>query len=144
MIRSFFKAIFKRKQPNKKGDELPDFVWSLVGNIVDEHEYGEDKEIRKGSKHFQPGAKVYCIPEFGGMAHESITVIGVPRKSRKHIKIILPTRLIENWRVKKVYHPHVLKLLDEHWRWSDTEFSRKDALIYAEGFTKYPRNKKQS
>ena len=142
MISSLLDLIFGRKQSNKEDEEYPTFIWSLIGNIVDKHEYGEDKEIRRGSKHFSPGAKVYCIPEFGGMAHENITVIGIPRRSRKHIKVILPTRLIENWRVKKVYHLHVLKLLDEHWQWSDTDFSRREALKFAEGFTKYPRNKK--
>ena len=140
MIRSILNAIFRReKQTDKSENQYPEFVWSLTGNIVNEHEYGENKEIRRGSKHFSPGTKVYCIPEFGGMGHENITVIGIPRRSRKHIKVTLPTRLIENWRVKKVYHPHILKLLDENWQWSDKEFSRREALRYADGFTEYPR-----
>jgi hypothetical protein len=36
--------------------------WCLVGNIVEEHRFGESKELRRGSKHFTPGTKVYCLP----------------------------------------------------------------------------------
>ena len=138
MIRSLLKSLFTRTK-EEKDDKPLEFVWALTGNIVDEHEYGEEKEIRRGSKHFSPGAKVYCIPEFGGMGHERITAIGIPRKSGKHIKVILPTRLIENWRIKKVYHPHVIKILDENWWWSDSEHSKEDISKYVDSFIKYPR-----
>ncbi len=62
------------KYYNKTGqaqssENLDDFMWSLVGNVINEHEFREEKEIRRGSKHFSPGTKVYCIPEFGGMAY---------------------------------------------------------------------------
>jgi hypothetical protein len=130
---SLFKSIFTQKK--RQSDSL-EFVWSLVGNIVEKHEYGENREIRKGSKHFSPGAKVYCIPEFGGMGHENITVIGIPRRSRRHIKVTISSSLIENWRIKKVYHPHVVKLLDEHSKWSDSEWSRKEILKYVKMFSK--------
>ena len=35
------------------------WVWCLVGNIVENHEYGESKERIIGTKHFRLGAKVY-------------------------------------------------------------------------------------
>ncbi len=55
-----------------------DFVWCLVGNIVEEHEFGEEKEIRKGTKHFSPNAKVYCFPALWGDGYEHILVLGKP------------------------------------------------------------------
>ena len=55
--------------------------WCLVGNIVAEHEYGEDREIRWGNKQFRPGAKVFINLVYGGMGHERILVIGTPRHS---------------------------------------------------------------
>lgn len=41
----------------------PEWRWCLVGNIIDEHEYGEDHEIR----------------------HGNILVIGNPRRSHRSI-----------------------------------------------------------
>lgn len=34
----------------------------LVGNIVEDRFYGEEKEVTRGTKKFSPGAKVYCFP----------------------------------------------------------------------------------
>ena len=36
--------------------------WCLVGNIIEKHPYGEEHEIRYGSKHFSGGTKVYIAP----------------------------------------------------------------------------------
>lgn len=135
----FLIRLLSKKKKNYQDDHSLEFVWALTGNIVKEHEYGEEKEIRKGSKHFSPGAKVYCIPEFGGKGHDRITAIGIPRKKRRHIKVILPTRLIENWRIKKVYHPRVVKILDKNWWWGDSEGSKKDIMNYVDSFIRYPR-----
>ena len=33
--------------------------WCLVGTIVETPEFGEEHEIRHGTKHFPPGAKVF-------------------------------------------------------------------------------------
>lgn len=37
--------------------------WCLIGNIVEKHIYGEEHEIRYGSKHFSGGTKVsmFCV-----------------------------------------------------------------------------------
>ncbi len=40
--------------------------WCLVGNIAGAHEFGEEHEIRYGTKHFSAGTKVYAYPEFWG------------------------------------------------------------------------------
>ena len=58
-------------------ENLEEFEFCLVGNIIDKHYYGENKEIKHGNKQFRSGAKVYIFPEFGGMGHENIKVIGL-------------------------------------------------------------------
>lgn len=71
-------------------------------------------EKKKGSKHFRPGAKVYCIPDFGGMAHESIRVLGKPRKQKRLINNIINTRLIKNFRIQKVFNPKIQSEIGSH------------------------------
>ena len=89
-------------------------VWCIVGNIIDEHMWGEEKIIKKGTKHFPPKAKVYCFPEFGGMAHESVRVLGIPRKRKEFINVIIKTELISNFRLTKVYKPKIKSFISEH------------------------------
>lgn len=142
MIRKLIARLFSTKGKDEQNDvskNSEEFVWSLVGNIVDEHEFGEEKEIRRGTKHFSPGTKVYCIPEFGGLGHERITAIGIPRKSSRNIKVVLPSKLITNWRTKKVFHRHILALLTDNWNWRDNEKSKKEAEEFAKSFIDYPR-----
>ena len=94
--------------------EKKEYELCIVGNIVDENYWGEDKKIRKGNKQFRPGAKVYCMPEFGGMAHESMRVLGKPRKQKSLINIVINTRLIKNFRVQKVYNPKIKFVIGGH------------------------------
>ena len=68
-----------------------EFEYCMVGNIVEQRYFGQAKEIRQGTKHFRGGAKVYIFPEYGGMGHENIRVIGLPRKRYKTINIIIQT-----------------------------------------------------
>jgi len=87
--------------------------WCLVGNIVEEHEFGELGEIRRGSKHFTSGTKVYCLPPQWGDGYEKIVAVGLARGSRRWITVVPPSRLITNWRAKVVYNPAVLRHLRE-------------------------------
>jgi len=95
-----------------------EFEYCLVGNIVENHYFGEDKEIRNGSKHFRGGAKVFIFPQFGGPGHERIRVIGLPRKSYKTINVIIPTKLITNVRIKKIYELELKKEIRESFFYS--------------------------
>lgn len=85
----------------------------LVGNIIDKHLYGEKHEIKSGTKHFRPGAKVFLFPEYGGMGHMHIPIIGLPRKSRKKIEIVIRSNMIKNVRVKKTYDPKLIQKINE-------------------------------
>lgn len=83
----------------------------IVGNIIDKHYFGVDKEVRRGTKHFKPNTKVYCFPEYAGMGHESMAVLGRARESGRFIKIVIQTKYIQNFRVKDVYSPLILEYI---------------------------------
>lgn len=98
-------------------DDL-EWRWALVGNIVESHPYGEAHEIRHGTKHFVPGTKVY-VAASGSLGPEKAVVIGKTRKSFNYIKIIINSKLIENYRIQKVYKPAILSKMKstEGWGW---------------------------
>ena len=100
--------------------------YCLVGNIVGEHEFGEAKELKRGTKQFTPGTKVYCLPPQWGDGYEKTIAVGICRKSRRWITVVISTRYITNWRGKSVYAPVVLKRLREgfdgfHSQWKSRE-----------------------
>ncbi len=124
-------------KPKPKEDiDSRDFEWCIVGNIVAEHYWGEEKIIRRGAKQFRPGAKVYCMPEFPGMAHESIRVIGKPRKQNRLINVVIRTKLIKNFRVQKVYHPKIQFDIGSHFFYWNNRRS-KNELKELEQMVKY-------
>ena len=86
-------------------------LYCLVGNIVAEHAFGEKHETRKGTKHFTPGTKVYCLPAQWGDGYENAIAVGICRKSMRWSTVVMPTEYITNWRAKPVYSPTVLKRL---------------------------------
>lgn len=103
----------EKPKVEKQIQEQPEWVWGLVGNIVDEHPYGKDKKIVRGTKHFKPGTKVYCLKTHWGDGYESIPVIGRNRKG-KLIEIVMRRDLIENFRMKKVFSPSVIKMMGRY------------------------------
>lgn len=83
-------------------------IWCIVANIIKERPYGPGGiEKKRGTKHFRPGAKVYIVGWYAGMA-KRIIVIGQHRKSHKFIKIVIDVRLVENLRVKLIYIPSII------------------------------------
>jgi hypothetical protein len=92
----------------------PESYWTAVGNIVRERPYGPGgAEIRFGTKHFAPGAKVYIINWYAGMCRR-IIVVGMHRKSKRLITLALDVRLVENLRPKVCYDPAVIAKFKEH------------------------------
>ena len=109
-----------------------EWCWCLVGNIVDAHEYGEQHEIKHGTKHFAPGAKVFINMVYGGFGHEKILVIGVPRHQRNYIEVVIPRIYVENFRIQKVFKPAVLKRIENStysW-WGKTDDDRDDIIKF--------------
>lgn len=97
--------------------DIPDepFRYILVGNIIGAHYWGENKEIKYGTKQFRAGAKVYLLPEYGGNGHEEMPVYGLPRKRWKKIKIVIRTSRIKNIRVRKTFDPKMIKMVSENY-----------------------------
>ena len=107
-----------------------EWQWCLVGNIVDEHEYGENHEIRHGNKQFRPGAKVFVNLVYGGMGHENILVIGNPRRSHRYIEIVIARKYVENFRLQRVYKPQVLeRMRKSDWDWWGNSDEARDKII---------------
>lgn len=102
--------------------QLPEIIpgalesyWTAVGNIVRERPYGPSgAEIRLGTKHFAPGAKVYIIDWYGGMC-QRIIVVGMHRKSKQLITLALDVRLVENLRAKVCYDPNAIAKFKQHY-----------------------------
>ena len=83
--------------------------WCMVGNIVGTHICGEKHELKHGTKHFRPDAKVYICLAYRGMGNEKVRVIGIPRNSADYIEIAVPRRYICNFRLQKIFSPAVLR-----------------------------------
>ena len=110
------------------------WVWCLVGNITEVHEFGENKNLLTGTKQFRPGAKVYMAPANWGDGYEKIVVIGCPRHKRHYIEIIMRSAYIENYRIQKVYTPFLLKMMENsefRW-WDDSEDSYQSIRALAD------------
>ena len=118
-----------------------DFEYCLIGNIVEKHYFGVNKEIRSGTKYFRGGAKVHIFPQFGGDGHERIRVIGQPKKRYKMIDVIIPTKLITNVRVKKIFHPILKEKIIENsyysWWKNKVEDEINSITEFAESINRY-------
>ncbi|WP_201007948.1 hypothetical protein [Paenibacillus glycanilyticus] len=101
------------------------YIWCLVGNIIENRFYGENKLIRKGTKKFTPSTKVYCFPALWGDGYEEIQVIGKLR-GRKNLGIVITSsKYITNWRLQKIFNPYVIRTMTERNGWDGAEESRE-------------------
>ena len=101
--------------------------WCLVGNIIGEHRYGENGESKFGTKSFSTGTKVYIAPLQWGDGWERVIVIGKARHGHRYVEIIIASKYIKNFRLKKVFDPKILKKMDESdflW-WDDTDETKE-------------------
>ena len=120
----------------KKQNETqePEWVWGLIGNIVEEHEYGEDHEIRRGTKQFSAGTKVFLSCSHWGDGYENVNVIGKARNSRRYIQVVMRRKCITNFRMQKVYKPVVLEKMNSEngWGgfWDNSDESRLVIIKY--------------
>ena len=115
---------------NRAPEQVQEWCWCLVGNVVNRHEYGEQHIILNGSKQFRPGAKVYINLVFGGMGHENLLLIGMPRHSSQYIEIAAKRRNICNFRVQQVYKPAILaRLKQSDYLWWDNSDRTHDLLV---------------
>lgn len=90
--------------------ERPKWIWCLVGNVVDWHHAGLDGHLERGAKHFRPGARLYCMPPAWGDGYERAYVFGLHRRGGLRC-VVMGVSLIENFRLKKVYSPSVIRAI---------------------------------
>ena len=89
-------------------------VWCVTANVVLERRYGPGgAEVRRGTKHFAPGAKVHVFEFFWGMGGEQVSVVGRHRKSKKYIALTMRAAHLANWRAELAYSPAVIRRLLE-------------------------------
>ncbi|MDB5292742.1 MAG: hypothetical protein JWL69_3983 [Phycisphaerales bacterium] len=113
------------------GDNVP--VWCVAANVVMEHSYGPGgAETRRGTKHFAPGAKVFVYDFYWGMGGERVSVIGRHRKSKRFIRLTMPSDRLANWRAELVYSPYVAKQIRESGEFGKFPPGSEDARRRAE------------
>lgn len=114
-----------------KPEDIHLFRYVLAGNIIDQHHYGENKEIRRGTKQFRPGAKVYLLPLYGGGGHAEMPVYGLPRRSRRKIVVVIRAVLIKNVRLQKTYDPSLVVEIDRCGFYTPAMNDEKDLIRFA-------------
>jgi len=98
----------------------PDSILTLCGNI--DFPPG-------GTKHFSQNTKVFCFPPRWGDGYKNIMVIGRHRKSKRYITIIMPSKRIKNWRMKRVYEPYVIREMKLSGGWKETDRDKESLEI---------------
>ena len=114
-------------EPEQDG-EAP-LAWCVVANVSPETAHGEaGMELRRGLKHFKAGAKVWVLPAQWGDGGERLVVIGHHRANHvKYLSLVVERRHLENFRVRGVYSPAVLRRLDQRSCWEDRESAESAA-----------------
>ena len=83
-----------------------------MANVVPERPYGPGgAETRRGTRLLAPGAKVFVFPHLWDSHgdYARLMVIGRHRASHRFVTLIMPARLLTNWRVDIAYSPHVIR-----------------------------------
>jgi hypothetical protein len=94
-------------------DDHADARWAVVANVVGDRLHGVEGEVRRGTKHFSPGTKVYLVSAYWGMGAERVTVLGLARRPKRWITVDVEVRVLEHWRAKVIYEPAVLRRLSD-------------------------------
>ena len=97
------------------------FVWCPVANVSREPIPSLPAgEFKLGLKHLAPGARVYCFPVRWGDGGERLQVLGRHRGGGPRlIHRIVASKWLTNWRVRKVFQPHVVAAMRGYWADSD-------------------------
>lgn len=92
-------------------------VWCVVANMGADHPYGPGgAEIRRGTRHFAPGARLYVRHTMGWMGDlPDLEVVGRHRATHRYVRMVVDGALLERWRADLVYSPEVIRLLQPYW-----------------------------
>ncbi len=104
-------------EKNAMNDEQkpqPQPVWCIRANIVKERPYGPGGlETRHGTKHFAPGAKVYCVLIFWDGPLTSVDVVGHHRGSHRYVRMMVQHEWLTDLKAELVYSPYIISQLSE-------------------------------
>ena len=103
--------------------------WCVVGNVVAERLHGSEGDVRRGTKQFSPGTKVYLVDAYWGMGGETVSVLGLARRPKRWISVDVSARVLENWRAKLIYDPGVLRRLLHTQSPTEAEASRLASVL---------------
>jgi hypothetical protein len=101
--------------------------WGVVANVVDERVVGADLDIRRGLKHFVPGAKVWVSEVWNGDGGERRWVVGRHRRSHRYVRMIVAARHLRDPRVKGVYSPDLARRLEHRLLFETREYAEQVA-----------------
>ncbi len=98
--------------PQSAGEPRP--AWCAVASVVRDRPFGPGgAEVRRGTKHFAPGAKVYLVTGYWGMGGENVIVVGRHRGTRRFVKMNIRSDYLQDWRTELAYSPTVIEALAE-------------------------------
>lgn len=95
--------------------ETPEEVlgYAVAANVRRELPYGPGAvEIRRGTKHFPPGGKVWLVQPRWDWGHGRVIAVGRHRRSPRYACVIVPVWHLENFRVRALYSPAVVRRLN--------------------------------
>ena len=106
-------------------------IWCLAANLNDERLHGEGgAEVRHGTKHFAPGAKVYFYPPLWGDGYSKMQMIGRHRVTHRFVIMVIESRWLIRWRAERVYSPRIIREMESFW--DEKEESKKWAEEWTE------------
>ena len=133
--------LLKRFEKHSKNgvadDNHQEGVWCIVANIKKEHPFGPGGEETKiGTRQFRGGSKVHIAGCFPGSC-DAVVCIGLHRRTRRFITCVVDVKWVEAFRVKLVYHPKVLELIEADERcWIRT---KEQAETWAAAFPEWQK-----
>lgn len=88
-------------------------AFGVVANVRSETAQGDyGLDIRRGLRHFSGGAKVWVLPPQWGDGGDKVFVVGRHRGNRtSYIRIVIESRHLENFRVRGIYSPALLRAM---------------------------------
>ncbi|MER7667239.1 hypothetical protein ABTY61_02085 [Kitasatospora sp. NPDC096128] len=86
--------------------------YGVVANVSRETAHGEGGlEIRRGLKHFGPGAKLWIAPHRWHYRGNAVVVGRHRGDGRRYVTLVTRLRHLENFRVRPVHSPALLRAL---------------------------------
>ncbi|NJK69742.1 MAG: hypothetical protein HC941_27435 [Microcoleus sp. SU_5_3] len=129
-------AILKSLPVGVKSRTIPSLspVWSVTATVKNQTYLIKGIEIQ-GSKHFEPGAKVYPCQQWSGDGYERPYVVGLHRETQKFTSVVCASDRFENWKVELVENPILIFQFQQTtggW-WSDDPKQKEEAQLLADG-----------